>query len=618
MAKTSVVVPRNKYLSDSIKTLPSGLLLKDATGMGATTLELQAPRNSIICEPLRSIIDSKLRPGVFAYYAPVSFDQLESYIQSKPEYIKILVTSERLGKLIVDLERLGFNVVEDFFLTIDEIDLHQTQSDFRPFLANALDHYKKFPEDRRAMVTATPYRFSDPTLDDESVVHLKKEGVPSRNIEVVLTSDHVLAATTIVKELEGQTFIFVNSIESILEIIEGANLPLEEVAAHCGVSESNKEKLGSFYHEFTSSPSKKYNFYTSAYFSGCDINVSGNLVTITDPNRPHLRMHPAQIVQVAGRLRKGINRDVVITGLANAVFQNDNYENELWEEASLQFKKYDWLLEQGKRDGETKFALENLRRFEKDEQSLVRENAFSELTINYTYIDYLLIVHNAKILLYKDPDSMVRFLNTKNHNVTSYIEIALEVFDSSGRKSKRPTRKSLYERASKIITQMTIQMLLSTKGEDFVGLLKQKMKELPVREKAVLEQYLHLYYKEEVDAFDKLKGDPKAISSHLFGLRFKELPDDHSLKILVNKHFAIGEIYDANQITDAMSIIASSFDLGKVESSNKATRLLSTFFEIKQDNLPPDAAGKRGKGYRVMGYVNSKMDWGKYYSDEPY
>ena len=47
------------YLSDVFIETPSRFILKDETGMGATYLELEANRNSIIVEPIKITASSK-------------------------------------------------------------------------------------------------------------------------------------------------------------------------------------------------------------------------------------------------------------------------------------------------------------------------------------------------------------------------------------------------------------------------------------------------------------------------------------------------------------------------------------------------------------------------------
>ena len=54
-------------LTDVLPELPSGIVFKDETGMGATTLELKSKRNSIIVEPIKITASSKAFEHKFLY-----------------------------------------------------------------------------------------------------------------------------------------------------------------------------------------------------------------------------------------------------------------------------------------------------------------------------------------------------------------------------------------------------------------------------------------------------------------------------------------------------------------------------------------------------------------------
>ena len=53
-----------RFLSDFIDVLPTHVLLnKGVTGCGGTTLELKAPRNSIILCPTKNLVENKSKYG---------------------------------------------------------------------------------------------------------------------------------------------------------------------------------------------------------------------------------------------------------------------------------------------------------------------------------------------------------------------------------------------------------------------------------------------------------------------------------------------------------------------------------------------------------------------------
>ena len=63
------ILENGSWLGESFNYLPSGIIDKRETGIGATTLEIECYRHSIIIEPLRITVVEKAinNPKVFAY-----------------------------------------------------------------------------------------------------------------------------------------------------------------------------------------------------------------------------------------------------------------------------------------------------------------------------------------------------------------------------------------------------------------------------------------------------------------------------------------------------------------------------------------------------------------------
>ena len=60
MTKCNLITVKNgTYLSNTIDKLPHGIINKTETGIGATTVELDSKRNSIIVEPLKVTASAK-------------------------------------------------------------------------------------------------------------------------------------------------------------------------------------------------------------------------------------------------------------------------------------------------------------------------------------------------------------------------------------------------------------------------------------------------------------------------------------------------------------------------------------------------------------------------------
>ena len=158
-------------LSEIFSFLPHGRINKKETGIGATYLELQSERNSIIVFPTRHTAFSK-SGGDVHYFSSDRLtkvatqnkeDKLKRYLEdSRKKFNKITVVADSLPKLI---DIIGKDVYTNYFLLLDEIDSIQKDSTFRKKMEICMELYKKFDFDKRAVVSATLLDFSDPILN---------------------------------------------------------------------------------------------------------------------------------------------------------------------------------------------------------------------------------------------------------------------------------------------------------------------------------------------------------------------------------------------------------------------------------------------------------------------
>ena len=124
MEKT-IVIHKGQHLADVMDKIPSNVILnKQITGCGATTLEINAARNSIIIEPNVPVIVGKAtkHPNVFPVYEKVTFEDVEAYLQKQiDDYRKIVTTPEGYDKKVKPaLSKHIKNYKESFFLLFDE------------------------------------------------------------------------------------------------------------------------------------------------------------------------------------------------------------------------------------------------------------------------------------------------------------------------------------------------------------------------------------------------------------------------------------------------------------------------------------------------------------------
>ena len=325
-----VVIKNYCHLSDVLYTLPCGIVCKDETGMGATHLELTAPRPSIIVEPLKITASSKAQKHGAVYYGsktaqepkPTAQEVRDRLLSLPPEKRKIVVVADSLRKV---REILG-EEFKDYFLMIDEADSFQIDSTFRNSMSVCLDIYKEHPADMRALVTATPLAFSDVGLKQESVIHIKYEIAQVRNIELIHCDNINGTAIEVIRRILIQTpadkiMIAYNSVGGCVDIakhlVDKESQPQEDIKILC--SSSSKDKAGIFFHELEGDVlPAKINLLTSAYFTGFDLHESYHLLSVSDGDNPIFLLSDSRLKQVSGRCRNGLLSETIVYSTSQA------------------------------------------------------------------------------------------------------------------------------------------------------------------------------------------------------------------------------------------------------------------------------------------------------------
>ena len=117
-----ITLKESQYLSDVMNEIPSNCILsKRIPGCGATSLELDTNRSSIIVVPNVPVIVSKCYkyPNLLGVYEGVSQSQIIEYLTNNPTR-KIMTTPESFSKVKSACEKCGINIYADFFLLEDE------------------------------------------------------------------------------------------------------------------------------------------------------------------------------------------------------------------------------------------------------------------------------------------------------------------------------------------------------------------------------------------------------------------------------------------------------------------------------------------------------------------
>jgi len=227
-------------LSSFIQKLPHGVIDKKATGIGATTLEIISQRHSIIVMPTKKLAYSKYRKAIknlgsdSALYIGtaigefndrVSKEDIIRYIESNPTLPKkFLVVADSLDYLH---KVIGDDIYKYCFLMVDEIDLLQSDSSYRPNLESVIDHYFKFNVKNRCIITATMGEFSNPLFQNECKFEIEELSHKIRDIRLIHINESDSINHAVKQEIEShpdeKILIAYNTISQAKNIISMLN-----------------------------------------------------------------------------------------------------------------------------------------------------------------------------------------------------------------------------------------------------------------------------------------------------------------------------------------------------------------------------------------------------------
>ena len=311
-----ITLKEGQYLSDVMNKIPSNCILsKRIPGCGATTLELDTNRSSIIVVPNVPVIVSKCNkyPNLLGVYEGVNQSQIIEYLTNNPTR-KIMTTPESFGKVKTACEKCGINVYSDFFLLMDECHQLIKDVDYRIDIVMPMNDFFLF--NRKALVSATPIGFSDPRFEENhfEIIEITADYDYRQEITVTQTYNIAKAVSQYLENHNGTICFFINSVVEIYSLMKHFDL-LEDSAVYCAPKSRGKLKaeygFTNAYTEWSAETMKKYNFFTGRFFTAFDLELDYNpdLVMITDPYNAEYTMLDVDTdcIQICGRFRNGIN-----------------------------------------------------------------------------------------------------------------------------------------------------------------------------------------------------------------------------------------------------------------------------------------------------------------------
>jgi hypothetical protein len=106
MITNEITISKRQFLKHVLPEIPTNTILaKTIAGIGATTLEIEAKRHSIIIEPNVPVIKGKKQKHkkLFGVYEGINTNDVIGYLQrplEKYEYKKIMTTPESFCKVM--------------------------------------------------------------------------------------------------------------------------------------------------------------------------------------------------------------------------------------------------------------------------------------------------------------------------------------------------------------------------------------------------------------------------------------------------------------------------------------------------------------------------------------
>ena len=322
--------------------LPDNVYLdKVGTGTGFTTAVLQNNVDYVLALPFKALGDNKLTQSklspeykheLFMYHSGVENVELrlKEYLErNKDKTKKIMVTYDSLPKL------KSFIDFKDYKLAIDEgHKLLEYAGNFKPKVIN--DLFEELYNFRAYIIaTATPTREEYIPIQLKNTEKIKLvwgDTTPvtfnHKRIAQSMLSDTLLSLALSFhrKELEGNAYIFLNSVTDVVKIVKTLvnkfKLTSEDIKIICADSPTNVRKIATLGSGWKpkpvieeDNPNKFYkiNFITSTAFEGQDfLDSDGVTYIVSDGKLEHTKLDiSTQVSQIVGRLRVSKYKDEV-------------------------------------------------------------------------------------------------------------------------------------------------------------------------------------------------------------------------------------------------------------------------------------------------------------------
>lgn len=617
-----------KHLQDIFVTTPYGLIKKNRTGIGATTLELNSPRNSIVVVPTRALAYGKAASSkiegesnkyrvlyvggdITGFIVPEISDYL---MDSSIHYKKFIVVADSLPRL---LHIIGKEHYKDYFLMIDEIDSYQYDCSYRPNMENVMDYYFQFPISHRCLVSATIGEFSNKDITEEPVINVKFDNTQSRNINLIHTDKAEFRLKKLIEEIatanpDEKILVAYNSVKGCATIINSLD---ESLKSECAILCSSKnEEITEYYSDIVEDRlPKRITFMTCTYFVGIDITERFHLITAINVSKPYTILSTDKLQQIAGRCRhpEGLLSEAIIyTTKNNNEIPTDLQEQVLKDAEALatfgnlysklknKFPKSYYFT-----DGliEKDFIETTAKRyFGSSPVKLIRKNSDGIFVPSYFNIDFVRIQADLLSRLYSTPNNLINALKSEGHTVevNNYIENEDIPFDIRMQTDEDFQEAAMLQRED-LIARLQEEKTIEARERLARNLMTQRCSR---QNSLFLEHFIELQKYVPFDLLiEKLGEYDNNVDYNSFYnyVIFWALEDIHPLKVTIQKLFPIKGLFTGPQLTEKFNIIYNGFLRNQSLTSKQAIPLIKNFCTLSE-RTSMRINGKPVGAYRIL------------------
>ena len=584
MMTKELKINKGQWLSDVLPMIPSNVILnKTITGCGATTLEINAPRNSIIIEPnVPVIIGKKARhPFLKPVYEGTTKEDLKAYLAGEQDgYHKIITTPEGFDKKVLPaMYETSTPVYEDYFLLFDECEKAIQDVGYRGDIYLPVEDFFKFKG--KAMVSATPIPPSDPRFEEQGFETLKivPTYVYQQPLILCITNNTVSVLRKLLAKLQNETVcIFLNSTDTSLNLIQTLKLQGRS-KVFCSEKSVRKLKRANFPDvSDTLGELAAVNIFTSRFYSAVDIDldIKPHVIVLSDVIRaPYSMIDPhTEVVQAIGRFRNGIAKAYHIANTSTNLqcMTQTALTHKLENEESI-YMQVAGITPTNKIQEETQqqaLAGMEIKRF------ITREGRR-----NYFMWDNAWEDEKVKGY-YRLPETLETIYRTAPFQVATYhLNYPITDEDRLRRESVRLNSKDLWREVTKQLAEFK-----KCKSTDEASYLMEELGE----EFAVLAKAFVLLGEERIAELDYNR---KKIEAALGNLEENRLLTSEKMKIAVYKRFHTGDIVEVAEVNAFMRQLIT--DQGIPFDGRVDKKVIGLFFEIEECKMKGNRGFRFGK-----------------------